>query len=140
MSDSALADLDARTLAGCFARRELSPRAVAVAVLDRVAEREPDLNAIFRSNRDLALQAASEAGPLPREQLAVRLDRIVRQVDKATSLLSHLKVFGRQASDQPFAPFDVARTIDAGARCAAREPTLPSCTPTTLAASGGRAA
>lgn len=58
------------------------------------------------------LQAASEAGPLPREQLAVRLDRIVRQVDKATSLLSHLKVFGRQASDQPFAPFDVARTID----------------------------
>jgi signal transduction histidine kinase len=58
------------------------------------------------------LQAASEAGPLPREQLAVRLDRIVRQVDKATSLLSHLKVFGRRASEQPLAPFDLAGVID----------------------------
>jgi C4-dicarboxylate-specific signal transduction histidine kinase len=58
------------------------------------------------------LQAASEAGPLSREQLAVRLDRIVRQVDKATSLLSHLKVFGRRASEQPLAPFDLAGVID----------------------------
>lgn len=58
------------------------------------------------------LQAASEAGPLPREQLAVRLDRIVRQVDKATSLLSHLKVFGRQASEQPFEPFNLAGLVD----------------------------
>lgn len=58
------------------------------------------------------LQVAIEAGPVPREQLAVRLDRIVRQVDKATSLLSHLRVFGRQASEQPFAPFDLARIVD----------------------------
>ncbi|MBM3886150.1 MAG: PAS domain-containing protein [Gemmatimonadetes bacterium] len=58
------------------------------------------------------LQAANEAGPIPREQLAVRLDRISRQVEKASSLLSHLKVFGRQASEQPFAPFHLARLVD----------------------------
>ena len=61
MSDLALADLDAVTLASRFARGELSPRAVAIAVLDRVAEREPDLNAMFRVNRDRALLAAQEA-------------------------------------------------------------------------------
>ncbi|MFM8555210.1 MAG: amidase [Betaproteobacteria bacterium] len=61
MSDPALADLDAVTLARCFERCELSPRAVAIAVLDRVAECEPHLNAMFRVNRDLALQSALEA-------------------------------------------------------------------------------
>lgn len=57
------------------------------------------------------LMAANEAGLVPRDQLAIRLERIVRQVEKAATLLGHLKVFGRRQTDAPV-PFSVLQAID----------------------------
>ena len=57
------------------------------------------------------LIAANEAGLVPRDQLAIRLERIVRQVDKAVTLLGHLKVFGRRQTEAA-APFSVLQAID----------------------------
>jgi signal transduction histidine kinase len=57
------------------------------------------------------LIAANDSGQVPRDQLAIRLERIMRQVEKATTLLEHLKVFGRSQTGSPV-PFPVLQAID----------------------------
>ncbi len=66
------------------------------------------LNVIKLAVSNLAL--ASENGPLVREQIQPRLERIMRQIDRAAALIGHLKVFGRQDS-QPPGPVSIGDAI-----------------------------
>jgi len=67
------------------------------------------LNVIKLAVSNLAL--ASENGPLARAQIQPRLERIMRQIDRAAALIGHLKVFGRQDT-QPPGPVSVGDAID----------------------------
>jgi len=57
----ALHELSAAEIAAQYERGELSPVDVARACLERIAACEPKLNAMYRLNRDSALQAAQES-------------------------------------------------------------------------------
>lgn len=58
------------------------------------------------------LRLMNEMRPIPQDQLAKRLDRVLLQVEKTVYLLSHIKQFGRNQSIGESEPFSVMRALD----------------------------